>query len=87
MNTNDNNAGSELVVRSRLISADVLRDTDALETALRGVAPSDVDGLDLNFYLLGGKGIVDAVPRGGSDALNPAWRRALVREAAPYELN
>jgi hypothetical protein len=87
MNTNDNNTDSELVVGSRLISADVLRDPDALETALRGVAPSDMGGLDLNFYLLGRKGIVDAVPRGGSDAVNLAWRRALVHEADPYELN
>ena len=32
----------------------------------------------MNFYLLGGKGVADAVPRGGSDAVNPAWRKAVV---------
>ena len=72
------NAGTELVIGSRLIGADALRDTNAVETALKGVLPSDIGTAGLNFYLLGGKGVADAVPRGGSDAVNPAWRKALV---------
>ncbi|KAH6665728.1 hypothetical protein B0J14DRAFT_705756 [Halenospora varia] len=71
-------AGVELVVGSRLIGADALRDTAALETALKGVAPSNVSGKGVNFYLLGGNGLTDTVPRGGSDAVNPAWRSSLV---------
>lgn len=73
-----NYAGLDLLAGSRLIGADALHDTDALETALKGVAPSAVGGQGVNFYLLGGKGIADAVPRGGSDAVNSAWRRAVV---------
>ena len=72
------NAGTELVIGSRLIGADALRDTNAVETALKGVLPSDIGTAGLSFYLLGGKGVADAVPRGGSDAVNPAWRKALV---------
>lgn len=71
-------AGVELVVGSRLIGADALRDTATLETALKGVAPSNVSGKGVNFYLLGGKGLTDTVPRGGSDAVNPSWRNSLV---------
>ena len=29
-------------------------------------------------YLVGGKGVKDVVPRGGSDAVLPAWRDSLV---------
>jgi hypothetical protein len=75
-------AGIELVVGSRLLSADALHDVAALETAVKGVLPSDVGGVGMNFYLLGGKGIADAVPRGGSDAVNPAWRKALVHASS-----
>jgi hypothetical protein len=71
-------AGIELVVGSRLLSADALHDVAALETAVKGVLTSETGGGGMNFYFLGGKGIADAVPRGGSDAVNPAWRKALV---------
>ena len=71
-------AGFELVIGSRLLSADALQDVAALETAVKGVLPSELGGVSINFYLLGGKGVADAVPRGGSDAVNPAWRKAVV---------
>lgn len=71
-------AGYELVVGSRLLGANALRDTAALETALKGVLPVSEAGTIMNFYLLGGKGIENAVPRGGSNAVNPAWRKAIV---------
>jgi hypothetical protein len=69
-------AGLELVIGSRLLSAPALSDISAIETALKGVL--SVPEIPLNFYLLGGKGITDALPRGGSDAVNPAWRKAIV---------
>ncbi|KAH8656592.1 hypothetical protein BGZ60DRAFT_518731 [Tricladium varicosporioides] len=71
-------AGIELVVGSRLVGTDALQNIDALETALKGVAPSNTAGKGLNFYLLGGEGVRNAVPRGGMNAINPAWRRSLV---------
>ena len=77
-NNGPETAGVELFLGSRLIGADALHNTDAVETFLKGVLPSDVDGLSVNLYLLGGKGIADAVPRGGSDAVNPAWRKAII---------
>jgi hypothetical protein len=80
-----NYAGVELVVGSRLISGDVLHDTSAVETYLKGVLPASAGGQSLNFYLLGGKGVADAKPRGGSDAVNPAWRRGLIH-AGSYPL-
>ncbi|KUJ14021.1 FAD-binding domain-containing protein [Mollisia scopiformis] len=30
------------------------------------------------LYMVSGKGVWDAVPRSGSDAVNPAWRKALI---------
>ncbi|TVY64202.1 FAD-linked oxidoreductase patO, partial [Lachnellula suecica] len=70
-------AGIDIITASRLIGADALRNTDALETTLRGVL-SNPALVGFNFYLLGGRGLADAVPRGGSDAVNPAWRKAIV---------
>lgn len=76
-NTGPNYAGIELIVGSRLLGSEALRNTSALETALKGVI-SHKYAQSLNFYLLGGKGIADTKPRGGSNAVNPAWRKALV---------
>lgn len=81
---NENYAGLELVVGSRLLGADALLDTEALETALKGLLPTSEVGQIANFYLLGGKGIADAVPRGGSNAVNPAWRKAVVHAGMSY---
>jgi hypothetical protein len=72
------NAGTELVLGSRLLSADALQDFAALETAVKGVLTSGTGKGSWNFYLFGGKGNADVVPRGGSDAVNPAWRKAVV---------
>ena len=71
-------AGIELVVASRLLGAEALHNIEALETALKGLLPVSEVGTSINFYLLGGKGITNAVPRGGSDSVNPAWRKAIV---------
>lgn len=77
------NAGADIVVGSWLLSADALNDTDALETALKGVL-TNAGAPGLTFYLLGGKGTADVVPRGGSDAVNPAWRKAIVHAGTYY---
>jgi hypothetical protein len=59
---------------SRLLDAKALTAGPALKKALQAaMTPGGI-----NPYLLGGKGVRDVVPRGGSDAVNPAWRTSLV---------
>jgi hypothetical protein len=70
------NGGIEILVGSRLLDAQALSgDLVALRTALQGFTPPGGASM---VYLVGGKGVRDVVPRGGSDAVNPAWRKALV---------
>ncbi|TVY60837.1 putative FAD-linked oxidoreductase [Lachnellula suecica] len=72
-------AGTDKFIGSRLLGADVLSgNTTALNTALRGVS----QGAEFGTFLLGGQGVADAQPRGGSDAVNPAWRSALAHVVA-----
>lgn len=68
-------AGIDMMVGSRLLDAKALSgDLPALKKALQIAMGAGA----LNPYLLGGKGVRDVVPRGGSDAVNPAWRTSLV---------
>lgn len=60
---------------SRLLDAPTL--TGNL-TALTSTVKSFCSQFGCGPLLLGGKGIWDAVPRGGSDAVNPAWRKTVV---------
>lgn len=70
-------AGTDFIIGSRLLPAEVLtRDLAKLKTALMGAASNVAGGVQV--YLLGGKGVRDAIPRGGSDAVNPAWRTSLL---------
>ena len=48
-------------------------DPEVLKEALR--IPATVAG-GLVPHLIGGKGVAEAKPRGGNNAVNPAWRRA-----------
>ena len=69
----DSAAGVDKVVGSWLLPPDTLADdafTDALITFL-----GDSGG---RLYMVSGRGVWNAKPRGGSDAVNPAWRKALV---------
>jgi hypothetical protein len=60
---------------SRLLDAPTLTgNLTALTSAVKGYC----SGLGCGPLLLGGKGIWDAVPRGGSDAVLPAWRKTVV---------
>ena len=66
-------AGVDKVVGSWLLPPETLTD-DALKDAL-------VDFLGESggrLYMVSGKGVWDAEPRGGSNAVNPAWRKALI---------
>lgn len=66
-------AGLDKVVGSWLLPPETLTD-DALLDALKTFL-GDAGG---RFYMVSGKGVWDAEPRGGSDAVNPAWRKALI---------
>lgn len=69
-------AGIDLAVGSRLLDEKAL--TSNL-TALRvGLQNSFAPGNGGQINLVSGKGVRDAVPRGGSDAVLPAWRESLV---------
>ena len=66
-------AGVDKVVGSRLLPPETLTD-DALIDALIDFL-GDSGG---SLYMVSGKGVWDAKPRGGNDAVNPAWRKALI---------
>ena len=75
-NNGPHNAGVEELVGSRLLPAEALSGSaTALKTALQGSIPPQSVG---TAYLVVGKGVSNVVPRGGSDAVNPAWRKAVV---------
>jgi hypothetical protein len=70
------NAGFDAVVGSRLLDEEALTSNlTAVKEAFKAATPL---GSSSSVYLVGGKGVWDVVPRGGSDAVNPAWRKALV---------
>ena len=69
----DAGAGVDKVVGSRMLPPETLTQ-DAFRDALIDFL-GDVGG---RLYMVSGKGVWDAEPRGGSDAVNPAWRKALI---------
>ena len=69
----DAGAGVDKVVGSRLLPPETLTQ-DAFRDALIDFL-GDAGG---RLYMVSGKGVWDAEPRGGSDAVNPAWRKALI---------
>lgn len=69
----DTGAGVDKVVGSRLLPPETLTN-DAFPGALKDFLGTAGGRL----YMVSGKGVWDAKPRGGSDAINPAWRKALV---------
>jgi hypothetical protein len=70
-------AGSDTVLGSRLLDASTLTGNQtALKEALKGFTGTGSNA-GSGPFLLGGRGVANAVPRGGSDAVLPAWRTAL----------
>lgn len=69
-------AGNSSYLVSRLLSKEALDgDQDALKVALKSaMGPSG----GMGAFLVAGKGVRDAKPRGGSDAVNPGWRKSYV---------
>lgn len=77
-------AGTDQVLGSRLLDEEVLTgDFTALVEAVKGFTPALATSGAAPF-LLGGKGVRDAVPEGGSDAVLPAWRKSLVHMSKWY---
>lgn len=69
----DDGAGVDKVVGSRLLPPETLTE-DAFSGALMDFL-GDSGG---RLYMVSSKGVWDAEPRGGKDAVNPAWRKALI---------
>jgi len=75
--------GIDLMVGSRLLDTEALTaNLTALKVALQGFIPRNdnatlgADAASVDF--ISGKGVWNAVPRGGSNAVNPAWRKAVI---------
>lgn len=73
-----NPAGGSTYLVSRLLDGEALTgDSEALKNALQQVLSSGSTG-SMAAYMVAGKGVQEAVPRGGSNAVNPAWRKAYI---------
>ncbi|TVY19635.1 FAD-linked oxidoreductase ZEB1 [Lachnellula arida] len=70
-----NNAGFDAQTGSRLLDGKALTNASGLEEALKLLIPAQSP---LQIYLVSGKGVHNAQPRGGGNAVNPAWRSAYV---------
>lgn len=66
-------AGVDKVVGSRLLPPETLTQTAFKEALITFMG--EAGG---RLYMVSGKGVWDAQPKGGSDAVNPAWRKALI---------
>jgi hypothetical protein len=78
----DNNGpdlgGVEVMVGSRLLDTEALTaNLTAVKVALQGSIPQG-DGQAASIDLVSGKEVWNAMPRGASDAVNPAWRKTVV---------
>ncbi|CZR51587.1 related to isoamyl alcohol oxidase [Phialocephala subalpina] len=71
--------GYENVMGSRLLDEKAL---SANVTATKLAFERFSEGGVATAYLIAGKGVREAVPRGGSNAVCPAWRRALIHATA-----
>lgn len=70
-------AGVDIMVGSRLLPAEALTaNLTALKIALQGFVNPQSEDISVDF--VSGKGVWNAVPRGGSDSVNPAWRKAVI---------
>jgi len=72
--------GHDQVLGSRLLDGKALTNRTAMKEALKIVT---ADGDIFSVYLVGGKNVMDAKPRGGSNAVNSAWRKAYVHSRKP----
>ena len=69
----DGGAGVDKVVGSRLLPPETLK-----EDAFSGALIKFLGSAGGRLYMVSGKGVWDAKPRGGNTAINPAWRKTLI---------
>jgi hypothetical protein len=68
--------GKNVLLGSRLLNAAALsKSLTVLEQALRDSSPLNNTSI---LHLVAGKGVQNAQPSGGSNAVNPAWRGAYI---------
>lgn len=75
-NYDTSQAGGSQYLVSRLLDGEALTSNpQKLKSALQAaITPSGT----ISVFMVGGKGVQEAKPRGGSNAVNPAWRTAYV---------
>ena len=81
VNYDKSSTGEDMYVGSRLLDADTLT---ANLTANAEAFKQFASGGAATAYLVSGKGVRDVKPRGGGDAVLPAWRKAYVH-ASKFE--
>lgn len=69
----DKGAGVDKVVGSWLLPPDTLKQYAFSDALVDFLGPTGG-----RLYMVSGTGVWDAKPRGGGDAVNPAWRKALI---------
>ena len=81
-NLDPGSAGYGVYLRSRLLDRETLEgDQEALKQAIEPTLGNPASGLQA--FMLGGEGVRDARPRGGSNSVLPAWRKAHVLTRKP----
>lgn len=74
--------GGNVIFTSRLLDEEALTgDLEALEEAVRTVLEQ---AGRITTFLVSGKGVHEAKPRGGGNAVNPAWRTAYVHASKNF---
>lgn len=69
----NNGAGVDKVVGSWLLPPDTLKENAFGDALVDFLGPAGG-----RLYMVAGAGVWDAKPRGGGNAINPAWRKALI---------
>lgn len=84
-NYDTNQAGGSQYLVSRLLDGEALTgNPQKLKSALQAaITPSGT----ISVFMVGGKGVQEAKPRGGSNAVNPAWRTAYVHARKLFKLS
>jgi hypothetical protein len=79
------NAGLDVSLGSRLLDVEALtQNTTAVKEAYKIASPP---GSVVPVFMVSGNGVWNAVPRGGSNAVNPAWRKAVVHSGKYISLS
>lgn len=83
-------AGTGKLIDTRLLSASAMRDEPAELTAANECAVRRGDNEQLGVMVVAGKGLHEAEPRGGDNAVHPFWRKSVAllavhKEFGPFD--